>query len=172
MLKSPLWRHLIVFASALFLGVLVLGGFLLPRTAFTQATTPQRAAKAAATQCSLATVHGTYVGAFDGYVIVGKDRVPFANAVVETFDGKGHQQGVSSSNANGKVVAHQVPFTGTYTVKPDCTTLETDKDAFGNVYHFDDYITPDGSLVAGVETDPGVVSASVLSRGTGQQAGN
>ena len=96
------------------------------------------------------------------------DRVPFALAAFATYDGKGHIQGVFSANANGKVVAHQVRFTGTYTVKPDCTTLETDKDAFGNVYHFDDYITPDGSLITSVQTDPGMVSSTVLSRGTGK----
>jgi hypothetical protein len=91
---------------------------------------------------------------------------------VQTFDGKGHIQGVYSANANGKVVAHQVHFTGTYTVKPDCTATETDTDATGSITHFDDFIAPDGSLIAGIETDPGVVSASVLSRGTGQRVGN
>jgi hypothetical protein len=171
MLNRPLWR-LIIFASALSLGVLVLGGFMMPRTAFTQATTPQRVARAAAGQCSLATAHGTYVSAFDGFEIVGSDRVPFAIAVVQTFDGKGHIQGVFSGNSNGKVFAHQVHFTGTYTVKPDCTATETDMSALGTVDHFDDFIRPDGSLITSVATDPGVVSSGVLSRGTGQQAGN
>jgi hypothetical protein len=172
MLNSPLWRRLLVFASALFLGVLVLAGFLMPRTAFTQATTPQRAAKAAAAQCSLATLHGTYVTAADGFGIVGSDRVPFALAAFETYDGKGHLQGVFSANSNGTVVAHQVRFTGTYTVKSDCTVTETDIPVTGSAEHFDEFTTPDGSLITSVQTDPGAVSASVLSRRTGQQAGN
>ena len=142
MLNSPLWRRLIVFASALLLGVLVLGGFLLPRTAFTQATTPQRAAKAAATQCSLATLHGTYVNAANVFGIQGSDRVPFALAAVVTYDGKGHLQGVFTSNENGKVASHQLRFTGTYTVKPDCTVTETDTPVTGGTAHFDEFITP------------------------------
>jgi hypothetical protein len=172
MLNRPLWRRLLVFASALFLGVLVLGGLLMPRTAFTYSTTPQGVDKAAAAQCSLATLKGTYVAAPTGFQIVRNDRVPFAIAVVQTFDGKGRTQGVFSANVNGNVVAHQVRFTGTYTVKPDCTGTQTLMPAPGNANHYDTFTTPDGSLITSVQTDPGVVSASVLSRGTGQQAGN
>jgi hypothetical protein len=167
MLNHPLWRRLISLAAGLFLGGLVLGGILMPGTAFTHATTLQGGAvKAVETQCSLATLQGTYVSAFDGVQIVGSDRVPFTIAVVETFDGKGHIHGIYSGSANGKVFAHQVRFTGTYTVKPDCTATETDTDATGSVDHYDDFTTPDGSLITGVQTDPGSMSASVLSRGT------
>jgi|SRR5579884_2151736 hypothetical protein len=169
MLNQRLWRRLIILAAGLFLAGLV----LLSGTAFTHATPSQgRAARAAAIQCSLATLHGTYVNAADGFGIQGSDRVPFALAAWETFDGKGHIQGIYSGNSNGKVFAHQVRFTGTYTVNPDCTATETDKDATGSVDHYDDYTTPDGSLITSVDTDPGIVSASVLTRGTGQQAGN
>ena len=168
MLNSPLWRRLIVFASALFLGVLVLGGFLLPRTAFTQGTTLPRTAKVTAAHCSLATIQGTYVAAPTGFQIVGNDRVPFAIAAVQIFDGKGHIHGVFSGNANGTVFAHQVRFTGTYTVKPDCTGTQTLMPAPGSANHYDTFTTPDGSLITTVQTDPGVVSSAVLSRGTGK----
>jgi hypothetical protein len=113
-------------------------------------------------------MQGMYVAAPTGFGIVGNDRVPFAIAVVQTFDGKGHIQGVFSANANGKVVAHQVRFTGTYTVKPDCTGTQTLMPAPGNAEHFDTFTTPDGSLITSVQTDPGVVSSTVLSRGTGK----
>jgi Tannase and feruloyl esterase len=39
--NHPFWRRLILLASGLFLGGLVLGSFLMPSTAFTHATTPQ-----------------------------------------------------------------------------------------------------------------------------------
>jgi hypothetical protein len=144
----------------------------MPGTAFTQSTTPQGgAAKAAEAQCSLATLHGTYVIAADGVQIVGSDRVPFALAAVQTYDGRGHAHGIASVSANGKITGFH-RFTGTYTVKPDCTITETDTDVTGFVSHYDEFTTPDGSLFTFVQTDPGVVSAAVASRGTGQRAGN
>src|SRR5437764_11624842 len=99
--NSLFWRRLIIFASGLLLGGLVLGGILVPRTAFTQSTTLERgAAKAAEAQCSLATLKGTYVFTFDGVQIVGSDRVPLASAGVATYDGQGHLHGVLSQSVN------------------------------------------------------------------------
>jgi hypothetical protein len=168
MLNSPLWRRLIVFASALFLGVLVLGGFLLPRTAFTQATPPQAgAAKGAATQCSAATLKGTYVYAFDGYHISGKDRVPGAGAGLDIFDGNGHGQGVFSLSIDGKI-SRSVSYTVKITVHSDCTATETDTDQTGAVSHYDDFLVPDGSHFTWVETDPGFVTSAIETRGTGK----
>jgi hypothetical protein len=43
---------------------------------------------------------------------------------------------------------------------------ETDTDQTGAVAHYDEFLTPDGSLLTFVETDPGFVAAGVLSRGT------
>src|SRR5690242_8668541 len=115
---SQFWRRFIIFASGLLLGGLVLGGILMPRTAFSQSTTPQGGtAKAAAAQCSQATVKGTYVFAADGVLIVGSDRVPFALAGVGTFDGKGNGHIVASQSANGKIT-RLFSLTAKYTVKP------------------------------------------------------
>jgi hypothetical protein len=158
-------RRLIVLASGLLLGGLVLSGILMPRTAFTQSTTPQQGVtKATVAKCSVATLQGMYVFAAQGVLIVGKDRVPFAFAGVETYDGHGHVQGISSQSVDGKITRH-VRFTGTVTVNPDCTTTETDKDDTGAVSHFDEFIVPDGSRIAGFQTDPGVVLSAVASRG-------
>jgi hypothetical protein len=169
MLNHRLWRRLIILAAGLFLGGLVFGGILMPRTAFTHATT--RAAKAAATQCSQATLQGTYVFAVDGVQIVGRDRVPFALAGWATFDGRGHLHAIFSLSANGKIT-RLLRLTGTYTVRPDCTATETDTDVTGAVTHYDDFTTPDGSLASFVQTDPGVVSSGVGFRGTGKRVGN
>jgi hypothetical protein len=63
-------------------------------------------------------------------------------------------------------MTHFVHYTGTYTVHSDCTVTETDTDQTGAVAHYDEFLTPDGSLLTFVETDPGFVAAGVLSRGT------
>lgn len=166
MLNSPFWRRLIIFASCLFLGGLVLGGILMPRAAFTHSTTPQeRAAKAAEVQCSVATLKGTYVFAFDGHHIMGREHVLFALAGWASYDGRGHSRGVVSESVNGKI-SRLHHYTGTATVKPDCTATETVRDVTGVVSHYDEFITPDGSLVAFIQTDPGAVSSGTASRGT------
>jgi hypothetical protein len=167
MLTSPFRRRLILLASGLFLGGIVLGSLLMPRSAFSQATTPQGVAKAAAAQCSVATFKGTYVFAADGVQVVGKDRVPFAIAGLGTYDGSGNTQATYSVSANGQI-SRYIHLTGTYTVKPDCTATETDKDTTGAVSHFDEWITPDGSLASFVQTDTGTVLSGYESRGTGK----
>jgi hypothetical protein len=118
----------------------------------------------------LATLNGTYVFAFDGVQIVGRDRVPTAFAGLGTFDSRGHVHGVFSQSVNGKIT-HLNRYTGTYTVKPDCTVTETDTDVTGAVFHFDEFAAPDGSLFAFVETDPGVVTSGYESRGMGKRVG-
>ena len=77
--------------------------------------TPHRA------KCSEATLKGTYLFAFNGVEIKGNDeQAPFAIAGYDVFDGNGKVKGVVSSNFNGEV-SRKEPFSGTYTVKADCT---------------------------------------------------
>ena len=45
---------------------------------------------AAASRCSEATLHGTYLFANDGLIVSGNDRGPFANAGMDVYDGNGH----------------------------------------------------------------------------------
>ena len=45
---------------------------------------------AAAARCSEATLHGTYLFANDGLALRGNDRIPFANAGMDVYDGNGH----------------------------------------------------------------------------------
>src|SRR3712207_3489476 len=71
-------------------------------------------------KCSEATLDGRYLFGYDGFVIKGNDKVPFAIAGYEVYDGNGHVKGVATTNENGKVTRNE-PFSGTYTVKADCT---------------------------------------------------
>jgi hypothetical protein len=100
-------------------------------------------------KCSEATLHGTYLFADDGFVIKDNEKVPFASSGYEVYDGNGHVKGVATTNVNGKITSKE-PFSGTYTVKADCTGSSTYTDGT----RYDDYIAPDGSMLTYVQTKP------------------
>jgi hypothetical protein len=100
-------------------------------------------------KCSEATLHGTYLFADDGFVIKDNEKVPFASSGYEVYDGNGHVKGVATTNVNGKITSKE-PFSGTYTVKADCTGSSTYTDGT----RYDDYIAPDGSMLTFVQTKP------------------
>ena len=104
---------------------------------------------ASGAKCSEATLHGTYLFADDGFVIKDNEKVPFASSGYEVYDGNGHTKGVSTLNVNGKVTSKE-RFSGTYTVKADCTGSSTYTDGT----RYDDYIAPDGSMFTFVQTKP------------------
>jgi hypothetical protein len=92
----------------------------------------------AGAKCSEATLDGTYLFAYDGFVIKGNEKVPFASSGYEVFDGNGHVKGVASTNENGKVTRNE-PFSGTYSVKADCTGTS----AYTDGTRYDDFIAPE-----------------------------
>jgi hypothetical protein len=62
-------------------------------------------------------------------------------------------------------IEHPRPvFTGTYTVNANCTLKEVDTDVNGNVFHFDEFLGPNGNNATTIETDPGVVAAGTETR--------
>ena len=120
-------------------------------------------------QVTIGTFRGTYVFGFTGYNIDAKtgDHTPFGDAGRETFCGNGHATGVFTYTTNGPsgpVLVSRGSFTATYTVNADGTASATLTNEFGDVSHFDVYITPDGSTFGFIETDPGVISAGVATR--------
>jgi hypothetical protein len=137
-------------------GVLVLG--------VTQAANvAMAAAPDARVRCSLATLHGTYTMAAQGVQVSGSSAAPFAFAAMQTFDGKGGTTGVYSASFNGGIVRGQ-SFTGKYTVRPDCTGTELDDLGGGNHGTYDEFLSPDGTMVTVVETDEGAVMSGVMHR--------
>jgi hypothetical protein len=104
---------------------------------------------ASGAKCSEATLHGTYLFADEGFVIRDNEKVPFASSGYEVYDGNGHTKGVSTLNVNGNVTSKET-FSGTYTVKADCTGSSTYTDGT----RYDDYIAPDGSKLTYVQTKP------------------
>ena len=75
-------------------------------------------------KCSKATLKGTYLFAQNGVEIKGNEQRPFAIAGYDVFDGNGEVKGVASGNFNGEVFRND-RFTGTYTVKANCTGTVT-----------------------------------------------
>ena len=75
---------------------------------------------AQAPRCSI--LKGTYAVTFSGTVVQGANTtpVPFAGVGVSTFDGAGKTTSIQSADFNGFIVRSQA-FSGTYTLKPDCT---------------------------------------------------
>jgi hypothetical protein len=107
------------------------------------------AENAAGAKCSKATLHGTYLFAQDGVVISGKDQGPFAIAGKDMYNGNGKVKAVVSANFNGDVV-RQAVFTGTYTVKANCTGTVT----YGPKEALDVFVAPDGSMFTFVQIKP------------------
>jgi len=107
------------------------------------------AENAAGAKCSKATLHGTYLFAQDGVVISGKDQGPFAIAGKDMYNGNGKVKAVVSANFNGDVV-RQAVFTGTYTVKANCTGTVT----YGPTEVLDVFVAPDGSMFTFVQIKP------------------
>jgi hypothetical protein len=137
-------------------GVLVVG------TGFVAKNEDAKDEDADEAKCSVATLHGRYLYAYDG--VEGKKQTPFAVAGHQVFNGNGTQHGVSSFNVNGKTFSNQ-HFSGTYTVKADCTgTITTDGS------ESDMFIAPDGSMFTWVQTKPRkVVTSGFELRGTAKR---
>jgi hypothetical protein len=139
-------------ALLMVLGVLGLLGVLAVGRGFAEDENASRA------KCSEATLKGTYLFAQNGVEIKGNDQRPFALAGYDVFDGNGKVRGVSSGNFGGEVFRKD-PFTGTYTVKANCTGTVTFRD--GAAAQGDIFIAPDGSKFAFVRTTPEDVSAGI-----------
>jgi hypothetical protein len=107
--------------------------------------------------CSLATLQGTYIYAYEGFTIENGQQTPFAFAGQEVYYGDGTMTGVYSASTNGAVIQN-IPYTGTYTVNADCTSTLTTTEELGT-FHYDQFLGPKGDEFSWVATDPGTVAS-------------
>ena len=124
----------------------------------------------AQTGCSPATLKGHYIFAYDGFNVSGPnaaDRLPFANAGHETYNGDGTVSGFSTTNTNGVVTA--AAYAGTYTLESDCSGTTTLTDENDVTTHYAIAVQQNGLVVGYVGTDPNVVTAGYESRRSGSQ---
>jgi hypothetical protein len=115
-------------------------------------------------ECTLATLHGTYLFAYDGVRIEGNSRDPFAVAGFEAYDGRGNLRIVTTSSSN-KGIDRNVNSGGTYTVNADCTGIVQYSDGT----RYDLFIAPDGHTFVFIQTNPGTVGAGFEPRVTAQR---
>src|SRR5215217_9365208 len=156
-MKRYLAALLAVFGLVGVVGVLAVGtGFANDENASSRA------------KCSEATLKGTYLFAQNGVEIKGDEQRPFALAGYDVFDGNGSVKGLASANFNGQTFRND-RFSGTYTVKANCTGALTIRD--GAATHGDIFIAPDGSKFAFVRTNPEDVAAGIDEQVTAKRVG-
>jgi hypothetical protein len=123
------------------------------------------------TECTLATLTGTYVFIATGYTIVasgfpagtGPSTVPEPKAIVEVidFDGQGTVTVPAVSRSlNGVIVPNTVGSNGEYTVNDTCTSTIT----FDSGPIFDIVIAPNGKEYYMLQTNKNNVLAGVARR--------
>src|ERR1017187_9751534 len=88
--------------------------------------------------------------------------VPFAEAVRFVFDGAGNLSGTSTADFGGS--SFPVTFTGTYSVKPNCTGNLTVDAVANGIIHRDLVVVDGGMEVAFVSTDSGLVIAGSMKK--------
>jgi hypothetical protein len=117
--------------------------------------------------CSVATLRGTYLFALQGISIRGNDRILFAAAGYEVYNGRGNVDLVASLSENGQVVRN-LRRSGPYTVNRDCTGTASYADP---TEHYDLFVAPDGGMFTFIQTDPGIVLSAFELRGTAKRVG-
>jgi hypothetical protein len=152
-------NHISTFALLLPLALAGVGSAL--------AAEDDAATDAAPAKCSQATLHGTYLFAYQGFTVSGNDQGPFAAAGSEVFDGLGNVRSVSTFSVNGKIT-QLARIDGRYTVNADCTGSTIYSDGT----RYDDFIAPDGSIHVFVQTNPGTVAAAFEPRATAHRVGD
>jgi hypothetical protein len=88
--------------------------------------------------------------------------VPFVEAVHFVFDGNGKFSGSSTADYGGTIFP--VTFTGTYTVRPNCTGKLTADAGNNGIIHRDLVIVDSGKEVEFVSTDPGLAIAGYMKK--------
>jgi hypothetical protein len=135
-------------------------GLALALVGFTIVGSPAKAGE----PCSMATMKGDYLYAQDG-VIPGKSvdkNQFFAQAGREHFDGNGAMSGIYSGNFNGTIIRGS--YSGTYTMKADCSGTVRFTDNTKQVYNYDIFATQGGSEFVFVQTDSNSITSAYQRR--------
>lgn len=108
--------------------------------------------------CSLASLKGPYALERQGTIVAQLPGfpvppAPFGEVLIATFNGAGSFSGTATANVGG-VVLNSAPFTGTYTVNPDCTGTDTVFTSVGVTLHNSIVVIGGGERFISTETDP------------------
>jgi hypothetical protein len=121
--------------------------------------------------CSTATLKGAFGFTATGFLVAPSPIVGlFGGIGIQSFDGKGNTEAVSTVSING--TSQTVSIKGAYSVNSDCTgSMTLTFLPSGLVHHFDLVVASSGSDVQGVRTDPGVVGMGSYRRLSGGEGG-
>jgi hypothetical protein len=109
----------------------------------------------AAERCTAASLKGNYGFTASGYFPNGPGNAPNAPIVatgVTTLDGEGNVAATVTASFNGDISTF--PYTGTYSVNPDCTGLVTGTPGSG-LANFSIVVLRGGAEILGIDIDPG-----------------
>jgi hypothetical protein len=161
--RRAVWIGALVGVGALLGGIGLSGGGLAAASG-TSRDSPAR--------CSDATLHGRYNFATESTQVSGPaPNGPFAYAGFVFYDGKGGDHEVYTISADG-AVSRLVTETGKYHINSNCIGSETDTATGIGTQHYDEFVSPDGSQLAYIQTDRGIVSAGTLTRTGNAQSSN
>jgi hypothetical protein len=161
--RRTVWIGALVGVGALLGGMALFGGGLALASGTSNSTTAS---------CSDATLHGRYNFATESTQVSGlPPNGPFAYAGFVFYDGRGRDHEVYTISANGGV-SRLVTETGKYHLNSICIGSETDTAAGVGTQHYDEFVSPDGSQFAYIQTDRGIVSAGTLTRTGNAQSSN
>ena len=161
--RRALWIGVLVGVGAVLGGIGLTGG----GTALANGTSSNSTAL-----CSDATLHGRYNFATESTQVSGlPPNGPFAYAGFVFYDGRGKNDEVYTISANGEV-SRLVTETGRYHLNGNCIGSETDTAPGIGTQHYDEFVSPDGSQFAYIQTDKGIVSAGALTRTGNAQNSN
>ena len=123
-------------------------------------------------RCTNASLNGSYAFKVDGtnvanpYLPFG----PFAAVGKNTYDGRGHMNGVITVSSNGSIIP--ATYTGTYTVNANCTGVKSATLSIGAVVDFSFVIDDDLREIQMIVTQagpPGILADGLTVSGSARK---
>lgn len=106
----------------------------------------------AAQRCTTDSLNGNYGFTASGYFPNAAGNAPIVATGVTTLDGEGNVTATVTASFNGDV--QTFPYTGTYSVNPDCTGSVTATPGSG-LANFSIVVVRGGVEILGMDIDPG-----------------
>jgi hypothetical protein len=106
----------------------------------------------AADGCTAAKLKGNYGFAFSGFFQSPGTNLPISGVGIGTFDGRDNASATVTASFDGTLSTF--PWTGTYSVNPDCTGTMTATPGSGLI-SFSIVLVREGAEILGEASDPG-----------------
>jgi hypothetical protein len=119
------------------------------------------AVTAQASNCSNATIRGSYAYTIHGQVFIPNGPTLFIDGLARTtFDGAGNITELDAVAVNGNLAPGWAPNTGIYSVNPDCTGTITVTNGNQPLVHLQMVVAQSGNTIHEMTTDPGFATTA------------